>query len=119
MLPPQLAVDASGGAVSPGTTAFRVVGAGVYAGRWWRVGERIVCGGRPLTEDQVVLVPVGRGQPRFGRIRRLVIEGDQGDACDPARWRPVGRVLHTLPAEPEALRHTAGTQLSLFGAVPA
>lgn len=93
---------------------FLVERAGWFEQRWWRVGERVLCGAVAHVGEVVVLVPSGRGAPRLGKIRRLGLEGDRGEACDPRRWAVAGRVLGVEPAEPAVVERP---QLSLFSSL--
>ena len=75
---------------------FVVVRGGVFANRWWGVGEILACrqddsedGG----EAVVVLEATGHGRPRLGISRRGRLLGEAGEPCHPLRWRTAGRVV--------------------------
>lgn len=107
---------------------FRVASEGTFDGRTWRVGDVLVVSGKPTVDDQVVLVPAGRGMPKLGHVRWKGLMGDRGEPCDAARWLvagTVGRVLAGAYVAPLAAQVRApepvatSPQLALFGGAAA
>jgi hypothetical protein len=79
-----------------GASWFRVLRGGAFDGRPLHGGDLVACVPRAGVGDAVVLVPVGRGAPRLGHVRREGLVGDAGDPCDPARWSVAGRVVRVV-----------------------
>ena len=73
-------------------SAFVVVSAGAFGGRWFERGDVLVCteGARP--GQAVVLVAHGRGRPRLGHQRGQGFTGDRGEPCSSDRWMAAGAV---------------------------
>jgi len=77
----------------PESSAFVVLTAGDFGGRWFERGEVLVCGGPARPGQTVVLVAHGRGRPRLGHQRGVGFTGDRGEPCSMERWMAAGRVL--------------------------
>lgn len=68
---------------------FEVVRPGVFEGRWYRLGDVVVCGGA-AEGAACVLVPGGVGHAVLGHVREGVLYGSVGEKCAPVRWAPSG-----------------------------
>ena len=78
-----------------GQQGFIVTSDGDFAGRSWKAGDVVIC--QPQRETFVtVLMPTGRGVPRFGRIGRDGMTGCHGEPCSSRRFRPCGQVVGGL-----------------------
>ncbi|MEZ4319464.1 MAG: hypothetical protein R3F61_18255 [Myxococcota bacterium] len=75
---------------------FSVVRDGEFAGRRFRSGELAVVEGMPEEGDAVVLVAVGPGRPRLGRVVGNRLMGDRGEPCLMSRWEVAGRVAGVI-----------------------
>lgn len=68
---------------------------GDFAGRSWRAGDVVIC--QPQRDAFLtVLIPTGRGVPRFGRIGRDGLTGCHGEPCSTRRFRSAGQVVGGL-----------------------
>jgi hypothetical protein len=77
---------------------FVVVEGGVHAGRWFDVGDILICGGDPEHNEPIVLVARGFGRPRLGTSLGSRLMGDAGEPCHPDRWRSAGAVQARIRA---------------------
>lgn len=93
--------------------AFVVCCAGVFGGRHYDAGDVVVCRGRAVHGDGVVLVARGHGRPRLGTVDGLSFRGDAGEPCHAERWQAAGRLVAVY-------RRTAqGWLVDLVGPAPA
>lgn len=75
-----------------GARLFRVTRDGSFDGRVYRAGELALVDGSPGEGDSVVLVAIGHGRPRLGRVAGTQLLGDQGEPCHLSRWEVAGRL---------------------------
>jgi hypothetical protein len=71
---------------------FIVERPGHFCGRYWALGDVVVCDGTGAVGDVVVLVTSGQGRPRLGGVMAHELRGDLGEPCHPSRWLIAGRV---------------------------
>ena len=84
--------------VPAGVQVFSVARDGDFGGRRYRAGELAVVEGVPEEGDPVVLVAVGPGRPRLGRVHRNQLLGEHGEPCLMSRWEVAGRVVGVIRA---------------------
>ncbi len=113
-------------AMTPARHAFVVERPGWFCGRFWSVGELVLCGGLACADDAVVLQPRGRGWPMLGSVSGQGLLGSVGEPCHPGRWGVAGRILGAYQRKGDVWvccwahdgepveRPTLGCQLALF-----
>jgi hypothetical protein len=83
---------------APGLESFVVAREGTFGGRWFGVGDVVLCRGDVRNGDDTVLVALGHGRPRFGTRRNGRWHGDAGEPCAAERWRAAGRLVGRVRA---------------------
>jgi len=99
MSTPTLAPIAS--AHANGVQLFVVRREGEFGGQSYEAGQVVVCRGTPRCGEVVVLVALGHGRPRLGRVEGLGFTGDAGEPRDPARWVAAGKVVAAIRKRPQ------------------
>jgi hypothetical protein len=84
---------------------FRVMEAGEYAGKFFRVGEVVECRKNASVGETIVLVAKGAGRPRLGRVTLDGLLGDGDEPCSPGRWYAIGAVIRVIPHRGDSSRH--------------
>ena len=75
---------------------FRVVRSGVFGARRFTAGEIAWVESGATDGDSVVLVALGFGRPRFGRVLGRRLLGATGEPCLASRWEVAGQVCGVL-----------------------
>ena len=73
-------------------SAFVVVSAGAFRGRWFERGELIVCAAESQPGQAIVLVAHSHGRPRLGLRVGIGFLGDHEEPCSVTRWMAAGRI---------------------------
>lgn len=78
--------------LAAGESAFVVVAAGAFRGRWFERGELVVCAPGSRPGQAIVLVAHSHGRPRLGLRVGFGFLGDHEEPCSATRWMAAGRV---------------------------